>query len=183
MLILIAFVVLFTSSSEASAQRTMKGQYHIGAHSVIATDSRFAAGGEISFGSYLLDSYIIGWVNITPDHIKLSSSHLLGYVPVAVGADYMHRVAATRSRSVNLYVGGGVFLGYEFYDPSSRVPSYINTNLGSGAFIYGAAPSIVSELFITKMIAITLGVRMPVSVSSKAEILKAHFKTGIRINI
>lgn len=180
---LIACFVLFASSQAASAQRTMKGQLHVGAQASLSADPRLPAGGELSFGSYLLDSYIAGWINVTPDFISLATGHQLGYFPINVGADYMYRVAATRARSVNLYVGGGVFLGWEIYDPLRRLPSYIDTGLGKGTFIYGVAPSVASEFFIARTVALTLEARMPVSISSKAEILKLHLKAGIKVNI
>ena len=181
--VLIACIVLFASSQAASAQRTMKGQLHVGAQASLSADPRLPAGGELSFGSYLLDSYIAGWINVTPDFISLATGHQLGYIPINVGADYMYRVAATRARSVNLYVGGGVFLGWELYDPFRRLPSYIDTGFGNGAFIYGVSASIASEFFITRTVALTLESRMPVSISSKTEILKLHLKAGIKVNI
>lgn len=181
--VLIACFVLFASSQVVSAQRTMKGQLHIGAQASLSADPRVPAGGELSFGSYLLNSYITGWINVTPDYISLPTGHQLGYIPINVGADYMYRVAATRARSVNLYVGGGVFLGWELYDPFRRVPSYIDTGVGDGNFIYGVAPALESEFFITRTVALTLGARMPVSISSKTEILKLHLKAGLRVNI
>ena len=181
--VLIACIVLFSSSQAVSAQRTMKGQLHIGAQASLSADPRIPIGGEFSFGSYLLDSHIFGWINITPDYISLPTGHQLGYIPINVGADYMYRVAATRARSVNLYVGGGVFLGWELYDPFKRVPSYIDTGFGKGNFIYGVAPGLESEFFITRTVALTLGARMPVSISSKTEILKLHLKAGLRVDI
>ena len=181
--VLICCLVLFSSSQLASAQRTMKGQYHIAAEGVVGADSGVPLGRELSFGVYLLDSYMKGWIDVTSDSIFLPTSHRLGYIPINVGADYMYRVASTRSRSVNLYVGGGVFLGWEFYDPRKRIPDYIDTGLPDGTFIYGVAPAIDSEFFITRTIALTLGARSPISISSKTEILKLHLKAGIRINI
>ena len=181
--VLIACFVLFTSSQAVSAQRTMKGQLHISAHASLSADPRLPAGGELSFGSYLLDSYITGWINVTPDYITLPTSHQLGYIPINVGADYMYRVAATRSRSINLYVGGGIFLGWELYDPFKRLPSYIDTGFGNGTFIYGVAPAVASEFFIARTVALSLEARMPVSISSKTEILKLHLKAGIKVNI
>ena len=181
--ILIACIVLLSSSQIVSAQRTMKGQYHLAAEAAFAADPRVPAGAEISFGAYLLDSYVIGWINVTPDYVTLPTSHQLEYIPINVGADYMYRVAATRARSVNLYVGGGVFLGWELYDPFRRLPSYIDTGFGNGAFIYGVSASIASEFFITRTVALTLESRMPVSISSKTEILKLHLKAGIKVNI
>ena len=181
--ILIACFVLFASSQEASSQRTMKGQLHVGAQASLSADPRLPAGGELSFGSYLLDSYIAGWINLTPDFISLATGHQLGYIPINVGADYMYRAAATRARSVNLYVGGGAFLGWEVYAPPRRLQSYIDTGRGQGTFIYGVAPSVSSEFFIARTVALTLEARMPVSISSKAEILKLHLKAGIKVNI
>lgn len=181
--ILIACIVLFSSSQVVSAQRTMKGQLHIDAKASLSADPRMPAGGELSFGSYLLNSYITGWINVTPDYITLPTGHQLGYIPINIGADYMYRVAATRARSINLYVGGGVFLGWELYDPFKKVPPYIDTGFGKGNFIYGVAPALETEFFITRTVALTLGARMPVSISSKTEILKLHLKAGFRVNI
>lgn len=181
--VLIACIVLFSSSQVVSAQRTMKGQFHIDAKASLSADPRVPAGGELSFGSYLLNSYISGWINVTPDYITLPTSHQFGYIPINVGADYMYRVAATRARSVNLYVGGGIFLGWEFYDPFKKVPPYIDTGFGKGNFVYGVAPALESEFFITRTVALTLGARMPVSISSKTEILKLHLRAGFRVNI
>jgi hypothetical protein len=181
--VLIACIALFVSSQAASAQRTMKGQLHIGAQASLSADPRVPIGGELSFGSYLLDSHISGWINVTPDYISLPTGHQLRYIPINVGVDYMYRVAATRARSVNLYVGGGVFLGWELYDPFKRVPSYIDTGFGKGNFIYGVAPALESEFFITRTVALTLAAKMPVSISSKTEILKLHLKAGLRVNI
>ena len=181
--VLISCIVLFSSSQVVSAQRTMKGQLHIGAHASLSADPQIPIGGELSFGSYLLDSYMTGWINVTPDFITLPTTHQLGYIPINVGAEYMYRVAATRSRSVNLYVGGGVFLGWELYDPFRRLPSYIDTGFGNSTFIYGVSASIASEFFITRTVALTLESRMPVSISSKTEILKLHLKAGIKVNI
>lgn len=181
--VLIACFVLFSSSQVVSAQRTMKGQFHIDAKASLSADPRMPIGGELSFGSYLLDSYISGWINVTPDYITLPTSHQFGYIPINVGGDYMYRVVATRARSVNLYVGGGVFLGWEFYDPFKKVPPYIDTGFGKGNFVYGVAPALESEFFITRTVALTLGARMPVSISSKTEILKLHLRAGFRVNI
>lgn len=74
--VLIACIVLFASSQAASAQRTMKGQLHIGAQASISADPRIPIGGELSFGSYLLGSHISGWINVTPDYISLPTGHL-----------------------------------------------------------------------------------------------------------
>lgn len=182
-ILILSCIVLFSSHQQAAAQRTMKGQYHIAAQGVIGADSGVPLGGELSFGAYLLNAYMKGWINVTSDSIILPTSHRLGYIPIYVGADYMYRVAATRSRGVNLYIGGGVFLGWEFYDPWKKVPAYIDTGLPDGAFIYGVTPAIDSEFFITKTVAFTLGARSPISISSKTEILKLQLKAGVRINI
>lgn len=94
-ILIMSCIVLFSSHQQAAAQRTMKGQYHIAAQGVVGADSRVPLGGELSFGAYQLNSYIIGWINVTPDTISLPGSQTLGYIPINVGADYMYRVAAS----------------------------------------------------------------------------------------
>ena len=183
MLLLAASTLLLSGSFRANAQRTMRGQYHASAEVVMTADKGVPIGGELSFGQYLLCSYWNAWINVSPDYIPLDSTVMMRYIPLTGGADYMHRIAATRSRSVNLYIGAGAFLGYEFYDPWKTVPPYMETGREGGAFIYGLSPGLVSEFFMTRAVALTLSARMPVSFSSQAKIIKAHIKAGIRINI
>lgn len=171
------------TSIPAEAQRTMKGQSYIGGQCVMSCDARLPVGGEITFGRYMLDSHVKGRISLCPDSRGLSSSHRMSYLPVTVGADWMYRAAETYSRDICLYVGGGIFLGWEFYDPLRRLPRYIDTGLGRSAFIYGVSPKIEAEFFISTTVAIIIGAAMPVAVSSGAEIVRTHLGTGIRINI
>ena len=149
----------------------------------MSCDARLPAGGEITFGRYMLDSHVKGSISLCPDSRGLSTSHRMGYLPVTVGADWMYRAAETYSRDICLYVGGGIFMGWEIYDPLRRLPRYIDTGLGRSAFIYGVSPKIEAEFFISTTVAIIIGAAMPVAVSSGAEMVRTHIGTGIRINI
>lgn len=102
---------------------------------------------------------------------------------VRVEGGYMHRIAATRSRSFNLYTGGSAFIGYEIYDPVRRLPSNINTGLGEGAFVYGIRPSVEAEVFLTRTLAIIISGSAPLTFSSLSGWLRVNAGAGLRLNI
>ena len=178
-----ALILLFSLSFSTYAQRTMNRQNHLAAEVVFPYDFSFASGGEISWGQYMLSSYWKAWTGLYPDKLVLKSTHSLEYLPIVGGCDYMYRLVSTRSRSVNLYCGGGVFLGYEIYDPFKKIPSYIDTQFPEGTFIYGINANLESEIFISRSVAFLIGLKMPVVIPSKGEVVRLRIKTGIRINI
>jgi hypothetical protein len=95
----------------------------------------------------------------------------------------MHRIASVRSRAFSLYGGGGAFIGYELYDPASRLPANISTGLGDGAFIYGIDPGIEAEVFISRRVALTAGCTMPLTFGSVTRWIRMNATAGIRLNI
>lgn len=100
-----------------------------------------------------------------------------------VGADYMYRIASVRSRAFSLYGGGGAFIGYELYDPFSRLPSNIHTGLTDGAFIYGVNANLEAEIFIARKIALIAGCTVPMTFGSVTRWLRVNAITGIRFNL
>ena len=181
---LFAGIILLLSVSFSSyAQRTMHRQNHIAAEVVFPYDFSTIPGGEISWGQYMLSSYWKAWAGLYPDQLVLKTKHSLEYLPIVGGCDYMYRLISTRSRLVNLYCGGGVFLGYEIYDPFKKIPTYIDIQFPEGIFIYGINVNLESEIFLSRTIAFLVGLKMPVVVPSKGEIVRLLIKTGIRINI
>ena len=91
-------------------------------------------GGSVSWGRYTLDAFWKASASVVPRGVQLSTGHTMDLISLRAGAAYMHRLASVRSRVFSLYGGGGAFIGYELYDPASRLPGNISTGLGDGAF-------------------------------------------------
>lgn len=182
-LIIITTIVVFSTS--LSAQRTMKGQFEIQAEGLYTLSS---GGVSVSFGQYLINSYWDCGINATNrkkgitdgyDDYKIDFSHLEAF------GDFMYRLVGTRDRRVNLYGGGGIFLGYEAYDTFSRLPDSIDlesVGMAKGSFLYGIHARLEMEAFITPRIAVTVAARTPWNFSSPCRKFCAEFGAGLRYN-
>ena len=139
---------------------------------------------DLSCGQYLIDSYwntgIIG--NMYSSLLK-PDDESMRYAQVAAFGEYMYRVAATRNRAVNLYLGGGAFIGYEAYDPFTKLPDYIDTGLGNGSFLYGIQAGFSTEFYFYRNVAFLIGGRIPVNFTSPVRKVNYHLSAGIRINL
>ena len=145
----------------------------------ILTDSSFGA--EAVFSQYTLGGF---WeVGLSakqygrPTSAAISINNLN---TVAEGA-YMFRLVGTRSRSVSLYGGAGAFIGYEAIDPMHKLPSYIQTNLGKGYFLYGLQAKLMAEFFVSRTVALTVDGCVPVNFSSPLR--RFHFDVGVGVKI
>ena len=112
-----------------------------------------------------------------------SSDIRMRYLEVTFCGGYMHRLVCTRSRNISLYAGGEAFLGFESYDPMSELPSNIDTGLPSGSFLYGIAPQVVAEIFLTGKLALVAGCSSPVNLSSPITMVRPNLMLGLRMNI
>lgn len=174
---------LLWCGSEASAQRTMSSQELLTAHYTYPFSGRGDFGLDVSFGKYLLASYWNAGILGNLYSQKVNNENSMQYAHLAAYGEWLYRVIGTRSRSINLYVGGGAFLGYEAYDPFKKLPSYINTGLGSGAFLYGIHAKAEAEFFIAKKLAVVLSGRFPINFSSPLSNLNVNLMAGLRLNI
>lgn len=178
-------VILLTlySAHNGYAQRTMRDQNLLTISVQTPCTGARDFGASVSYGRYLLDSYWRTCVSAIPRGIQLSTGDRMDLLGIRAGADYMYRIAATRSRSFNLYGGGGAFIGYEIYDPFTRLAPNINTGLKDGAFIYGINASIEAEVFIARRIALTVACATPLTFGSVTRWIRINATAGIRINI
>lgn len=181
-IVCVAFVAA-ASLGEASAQRTMRSQGHLSIESVSAVNYNTWPGGRISYGTYLLSSM---WqAGLECDHFgaNLSSGHMLDYLDVNLFAGWQKRLAATRSRNLCLYAGGGATLGYEFMDPWRTIPPHVDIGVAKDTFIYGVYAKTEMEFFPVKKVALILSATASANIPSK--IRWYHFTTslGIRIDI
>ena len=165
------------------AQRTMRDQNLLTVSMQTPCTGLRDFGASVSYGRYLLDAYWKTSVSVVPRGIQLSTGDRMDLMALRVGADYMYRIASVRSRAFSLYGGGGTFIGYELYDPFSRLPSNIHTGLTDGAFIYGVNANLEAEIFIARKIALIAGCTVPMTFGSVTRWLRVNAITGIRFNL
>ena len=165
------------------AQRTMRDQNLLTASMQTPCTGIKDFGASVSYGRYLLDAHWKTSVSVVPRGLQLSTGDRMDLMTLRVGADYMYRIASVRSRAFSLYGGGGAFIGYELYDPFSRLPSNIHTGLTDGAFIYGVNANLEAEIFIARKIALIAGCTVPMTFGSVTRWLRVNAITGIRFNL
>ena len=165
------------------AQRTMRDQNLLTVSMQTPCTGIRDFGASVSYGRYLLDAYWKTSVSVVPRGLQLSTGDRMDLMALRVGADYMYRIASVRSRAFSLYGGGGAFIGYELYDPFSRLPSNIHTGLTDGAFIYGVNANLEAEIFIARKIALIAGCTVPMTFGSVTRWLRVNAITGIRFNL
>ena len=165
------------------AQRTMRDQNLLTASTQTPCTGIKDFGASVSYGRYLLDAYWKTSVSVVPRGLQLSTGDRMDILALRAGADYMYRIASVRSRAFSLYGGGGAFIGYELYDPFSRLPSNIHTGLTDGAFIYGVNANLEAEVFIARKVALIAGCTVPMTFGSVTRWLRINATTGIRFNL
>ena len=165
------------------AQRTMRDQNLLTASMQTPCTGIKDFGASVSYGRYLLDAYWKTSVSVVPRGLQLSTGDRMDLLVLRAGADYMYRIASVRSRAFSLYGGGGAFIGYELYDPFSRLPSNIHTGLTDGAFIYGVNANLEAEVFIGRKVALIAGCTVPMTFGSVTRWLRINATTGIRFNL
>ena len=162
----------------ASAQRTMAGQGYISADCLYDFE-KFGAMAE--YGQYTLGGF---WAVGASGHLydtATSSEYRLEYTHCYAFGGYMHRLAGTRRRSVNLYGGGGVFMGAEVLDPMSRLPKDTVLGIGRTAFLYGVYAGLSAEFFIVEKVAVMAGALAPLNFSSGIRMLNYDVCLGLKV--
>ena len=170
-------------SQGLSAQRTANGQSMVSAAAVSSMLRPADIGAEICYGQYLLAGYWTAGTEAGIHSLATSSRHHMRLLEVTLCGGYMHRIIGTRSRNMSLYAGGEVFLGFESYDPMNELPAHIVTGLPSGSFLYGIAPQVVAEIFLTGKLAFVAGCSVPVNFSSHVTMVRPDLTLGLRMNI
>lgn len=166
---------------ESSAQRTMRGQMFISAAMGTAVEPGGRTSGRTLFGQYQAETYWASGLAVSGARRGLSSGGSMEYIRLSGYGEWMFRIAGTRNRAFSLYAGPGVFLGYEAYDPWDRLPSYIDTGLGRGAFIYGMHTRLETEVFVSAGISVTLGIEPSAVFGSALDCFLCKAEIGIRI--
>lgn len=182
---IITFIIsiLALAAVEASAQRTMEGQYFISAGLSHDFTVPAAFGGSMSYGQYLHNSYWKISAEVQNRGTKLTTGHDFEYTHVFLAGDWMYRCVSTTDRSLSLYAGAGAFMGYEGYDIMHKIPANISTSLDSGMFLYGIRPSIEMEYFVSRSFALLIGGSLPMHLGSPTGWFKWSVGIGVRYNL
>ena len=145
------------------------------------TDSNI--GGELLYSRYTLGGMWNAGIRATDYLLSTTSDYDLEALQLTATASYMQRVASTRSRRLNLNLGGGMFVGYEFLDPFGSLPEYIETDLDDGQMVFGVIARSEIEFFITRQLAVIGAASIPLSFRSNAGWFHWEAGIGIRFNI
>lgn len=164
--------------SNATAQRTMAGQGFLSADGLYDFEN-FGAMAE--YGQYTLGGFWMVGANGHLYDTATSSEYRLEYTHCYAFGGYMHRLAGTRRRSVNLYGGGGVFMGTEVLDPMSRLPKDTVLGIGRTAFLYGVYAGLSAEFFIVEKVAVMAGALVPLNFSSGIRMLNYDVCLGLKV--
>ena len=162
------------------AQRTMKGQPFLQASAHWGGAPGISAGG----GQYLERSLWEAGVRAQGFRARLSTGDELECLDITAEGAWMWRAASTRFRSLCLYAGGGLFAGYECYDPRKVLPPSIELGMPSkGVLLYGLSAAVTVEVFFCRSVALVLGADIPVNFSSRASRIRWNATAGVRIDL
>ena len=175
-LLLLVFEVSFMGN--ASAQRTMTGQGFLSADCLYDIEN---FGAKAECGQYTLGGFWMVGANGHFYDATTSSKYSLEYAHCYAFGGYMHRLAGTRRRSVNLYGGGGAFIGAEVIDPMSRLPKDAVLGIDRSGFLYGLYVGLSAEFFVVEKLAIVTGVSIPLNFSSRIRMLNYDIGLGLKV--
>ena len=176
--VLLLFVL--APEPQAHAQRTMNRQ---DSYSLCGLKNDSGYGGTLAYGLYTLNGIWLSGIRISDYHMDISTGDRIEQLQADAQTEYLFRILATRSRALNLYAGGGMFMGYEFSDPFDRLPEYIDTGLGKGSFAYGICASAQAEIFFCRRAALVIHASIPLNIISDSGWLHHEYGAGLRINL
>ena len=171
----------------ASAQRTAYGERQVSLSVHYSPSPSYGA--SASFGQYLLSSYWEG--GLTADNCikQHTGGTYFGNLRVEAYGAFLYRIFGTRSRQFSVYGGGDAFLGFEFLDPFRQLDdptwqSMLLDGYRQHKFIYGAAPRVDAEFFVLPPLAITLRIRIPVTLNGqfRSDLVGFQGGVGLRFN-
>lgn len=182
-IVLTALLVL--SALTAGAQRTSRGMSQV---TLLGGSTLSHWGGELSYGQYLLRSC---WMGAVAFHDRIErdapSGETVHYPRLEGRGGLLYRLLSSYDRAVSLYVGGDAFIGVEMLDlfgtlsaPTRRALE--RSGLRPYQFIYGAAPRVELELFLSPSVALIAGGRAPFTFGSPLPLIGWELSLGGRVN-
>lgn len=178
--ILLTLLTSLLYLTTASAQRTMSGQKSL---RVSLLYNGLSVGAEAFYEPYTLTGFWQAGVQGNLYKAGLSTAHSLDYVHALAQGGYQFRLAGTRSRSLNLYAGGGALVGVEILDAWRRLPYYLDLGKSRYAFIYGLYSSAMLEWFVSRQWALVLHAGLPVTFGSAIGALHWNVGIGLKWNL
>lgn len=185
----LTLLCFFLSSFSCFAQRTSNNSVHIGIAQQISCSKNPSGGLDLNAGMYLLHSYWKAGLAATDYNViadgDFSDGEIFDHSHFIAYGDWMYRVVGTYSRNLNLYIGGGIFMGANVYELFKQLPEDAPRTFPKSEFIYGLKPSVELEIFFCRKVAFTLGANFPFTFSSSLSTDIAHVvgSFGIRVSI
>ena len=178
-------VFLTLPPTGARAQRTSAGEDQI----ALSFGTTFSSlGGELLYGQYLLRGYWMAGLGFN-DRIErdIPSGETVAYQRLQARGGYMFRLLSSYTRGINLYGGGDAFLGVEMLDgfhhlTQTTLKAYHNNGYNDHQFIYGFAPRLELELFLSPAFALLVEGRAPVCFGSRFPVLGWELGLGAKVN-
>lgn len=182
--------LLLAGRLDAKTQRTSSGTVFVSA----MTGTTFSAFGiaTLDAGVYTPTGIVKGSVSMMniAFGVRGSEGEPLGRITFAqstFGAGYLWRILDSTNRVFGIYGGGGLFIGMESVDPfgTFRKDAMLKFDK-SNSFIYGLCGDASLEWFflprIVPNMAAVLGLRLPLTFGSQAQLFQPELSAGLRFN-
>ncbi len=183
--VLISVLLILALAVCASAQRTAKGQFYIGADWATTVYPKVMSYHvvNVGVGQYsLFGKWQAG--------VQYATRDAFGIVSVLARGGAMYRFYGSRSRVVNFYGGGDLMLGADFCSeqisvlvPDGDGTTKTETQEATSGFVWGIDPRLEFEVFPFTKVAFYLGASFPVKFSTQQKMFQIVPYVGIRVNL
>ncbi len=178
-------------TGEARAQRTSEGSVFIGASQMVYGYAVPSGGLDLHAGGYLRSSLWRAGVRAADWNHRVSADtgtehgEMFDHIAWQFYGGWRYRVIGTYNRAYSLYAGADAFLGFNRHEVFRKLPGELKTGLSDAEFAYGAVPEIEMELFVSKAVALTLGVQCPITLGTTltSDDWNLTGSLGVRINL
>jgi len=178
-------LLLLAISICASAQRTAKGQFYVGADWATTVYPKVMSYHVINVG---MGQYTLfgKWQAA----VQYTTRDAFGIVSVLARGGAMYRLYGSRSRVVNLYGGGDMMLGADFCSeqisvliPDDDGTTTTETKEATSGFVWGVDPRLEFEVFPFTRVAFYVGASFPVKFSTQQKMFYIVPFAGVRVNL
>ena len=187
----LALFLTLAGTGEAEAQRTSEGSVFIGASQMVSGYAVPSGGLDLHAGGYLRSSLWRAGVRAADWNHRVSADtgtehgEMFDHVAWQFYGGWRYRVIGTYDRAFSLYAGADAFLGFNRHEVFRKLPGELKTGLPGAEFAYGAVPEIELEVFVSKAVALTLGVQCPITLGTTltSDNWNITGSLGVRINL
>ncbi len=187
----LALFLTLAGTGEAWAQRTSEGSVFIGASQTVSGYAVPSGGLNLHAGGYLRSSLWRAGVRAADWNHRVSADtgtehgEMFDHIAWQFYGGWRYRVIGTYNRAFSIYAGADAFLGFNRHEVFRKLPGELKTGLSGAEFAYGAVPEIEMELFVSKAVALTLGVQCPITLGTTltSDDWNLTGSLGVRINL